>query len=112
MTFEANGIKVVQPLDPYIGPIYTEPINNNMEGEDLDQLYTVTIGTRDDYINPTTDGSVSWRSIQSVDEDSELALDSWQKGSYENFSRRCATVRETRRVGTEVREQPIYDGTS
>jgi hypothetical protein len=25
MTLEANGIKVVQPLDPYIGPRYTEP---------------------------------------------------------------------------------------
>jgi hypothetical protein len=44
MTFEAEGIKVVQPLDPYVGPRYTEPTNNNMEGEYLDQLYTVTLG--------------------------------------------------------------------
>jgi hypothetical protein len=70
MTFEADGIKVVKPLDPYVGPRYIEPTNNNMEGEDLDQLYTITEGTRDNYINPTTDGSVSWRSIQSVDKDS------------------------------------------
>jgi hypothetical protein len=63
MTFEADGIKVVQPLDPYVSPRYTEPIDNNMEGEDLDQLYTVKIGTRENYINPTADGSVSWRSI-------------------------------------------------
>jgi hypothetical protein len=41
MTFEADGIKVVQPLDHYVGPQYTEPTNNNMEGEDLDQFYTV-----------------------------------------------------------------------
>jgi hypothetical protein len=74
--------------------------------------YTVTTGTREDYINPIVDGSISWRSIQSVDEDSELAFDSWQQGSYEIFSRRCATVRETRWVGTEVREHPVYDGTS
>jgi hypothetical protein len=33
MTFEAGGIKVVHLLDPYVGPIYTEPTNNNMEGE-------------------------------------------------------------------------------
>jgi hypothetical protein len=59
MNFEATGIKVVQPLDPYVGPRYKEPTKNNMEGEDLDQLYTITAGTRDDYINPTTDGSVS-----------------------------------------------------
>jgi hypothetical protein len=77
-----------------------------MEGEDLDQLYTVTTGTREDYINPTVDGSVSWRSIQSADEDSELAFDSWQQGSYEIFSRRCATVRETRWVGTEGQRTP------
>jgi hypothetical protein len=102
MTFEAEGIKVVQPLDPYVGPRYTEPTNNNMEGEDLDQLYTITAGTRNDYINPTADGSVSWRSIQSTDEDSELAFDSWQQGSYEIFSRRCATVRMTRWIGTRL----------
>jgi hypothetical protein len=74
-------------------------------------LYIVTIGTRDDYINPTADGLVSWRSIQSVDKDSELAFDSWQQGSYEKFSRRCATVIETRWVGTEVREHLVYDDT-
>jgi hypothetical protein len=66
MTFEAEGIKVVQPLDPYVGPRYTEPTNNNMEGEYLDQLYTVTTRTRNNYINPTVDGSVRWRSIQSA----------------------------------------------
>ena len=70
MTFEAEGIKVVQPLDPYVGPRNTKPTYNNMEGEELDELYTVTAGTRNNYINPTADGSVSWRSIQSVDEDS------------------------------------------
>jgi hypothetical protein len=77
MTFEAEGIKVVQPLDPYVGPIYIETTYNNMEGEDLDQLYTVTTRTRDNYINPTTNGSVSWRSIQSTAEDSKFPFDSW-----------------------------------
>jgi hypothetical protein len=33
MTFEADGIKVVQPLDLYVSPSYTEPMENNMEGE-------------------------------------------------------------------------------
>ena len=32
MTFEADGIKVVQTLDPYVGLRYTEPTDNNMEG--------------------------------------------------------------------------------
>jgi hypothetical protein len=70
MTFEVDVIKVVQPLDPYVGPRYIEPTDNNMEEEYLDQLYTTTTGTRDDYINPIVDGSVNWRSIQSTDEDS------------------------------------------
>jgi hypothetical protein len=48
-----------------------------MEGEELDQLYTVTTGIREDYINPTVDGSVSWRSIQLADGYSKLAFDSW-----------------------------------
>jgi hypothetical protein len=111
MTFEVDRIQVVQPLDPYVGPRYMEPTNKNMEGEDLDQLYTLTIGTREDYINPTIDGSISWKSIQSIDEYSELAFDSWQQGSYEIFSRRCTTIRKTRWVGTKVREHAIYDGT-
>jgi len=42
MTFEADIIKVVQLLDPYVGPRYMEKIDNNMEGEDLDQFYVVT----------------------------------------------------------------------
>jgi hypothetical protein len=36
MTFEEDKIKVVYPLDPYVGPRYTDPTDNNMEGEDLD----------------------------------------------------------------------------
>jgi hypothetical protein len=112
MTFEIYVIMVVQPLDPYVGSRYTEPTDNNMEGEYLDQLYTVTTRTRDNYINPTIDGSVSWRSIQLVEEDSEMTFDSWKQGSYEIFSRRYTTVRETRLVGIEVREHPVYDGTS
>jgi hypothetical protein len=38
MTFEANRIKLVQPLDLYVGPRYTKTTENNMEGDDLDQL--------------------------------------------------------------------------
>jgi hypothetical protein len=75
VTFEVDGIKVVQPLDSYVGPIYTKPTDKNMEGEDLDQLYTIKTRTREYYINPIVDESISWRSIQSTDKDSELAFD-------------------------------------
>jgi hypothetical protein len=76
MTFEADEIKLVQPFDPYVGPRYTELMKKNMEGEDLNQLYSITTGKRAYYINPTTDGSIIWRSIQSVEGDSELEFDS------------------------------------
>jgi hypothetical protein len=77
MMFEADGVKLVQPLDPYMGPGYIELVDNNMESEVLIQLYTITIVIGSDYINPTIDGVVSWRSIQSTKEDLELAFDSW-----------------------------------
>jgi hypothetical protein len=75
-------------------------------------LYIVIEGTRQYYINPTIDGSISWISIQLANKDLELAFDNWQQGSYEIFSRGCTMFIETRWVGTEVREHPIYDGTS
>jgi hypothetical protein len=31
MMFEVYGVRVVHPLDPYMGPRYTEPVDNNME---------------------------------------------------------------------------------
>jgi hypothetical protein len=59
MTFEATRIKLVQPLDPYVEPRYAELTYNNIKGEYLDHLYTITTRTRNDYINPTADGLVS-----------------------------------------------------
>jgi hypothetical protein len=50
MTFEEDEIKVVKPLDPYLSPRYIEPMDHNMEIEALNQLYTITIGMRPDYI--------------------------------------------------------------
>jgi hypothetical protein len=50
--------------------------------------------------------------MQLADEVLELAFDSWQQILHEQFSRRCATIRMTRWVGTEVREHPVYDDTS
>lgn len=63
MTLKAEGMRVTQPLDPYKGPRDTEPVNENMERDVLDQIDNLTAGKRNDYINPIADGSVSWRSI-------------------------------------------------
>jgi hypothetical protein len=77
----------------------------------LIQLYALTVGKRHDYINPTVDGSVSWKSVQSVDEDSEEAFNDWKQGRYENFSRCCTTFRSVRWIGMEINDYPTYDGT-
>jgi hypothetical protein len=38
MTFESDGMKVTQPLDPYQGPRYTESIDDNMEACIIDSV--------------------------------------------------------------------------
>jgi hypothetical protein len=38
MTFNSDGMKVIHPLYPYQAPIYTEPIDENMELDVLDQI--------------------------------------------------------------------------
>lgn len=81
MIFEA-GLRVIQLLDPYQGPMFTEPMNVREEPWMLDQLYTLMTGKREDYINPTAGGSVSWRSVQSSKVGSKAAWDAWQQGGY------------------------------
>jgi hypothetical protein len=75
LIFEEYGVKFSHPLDLFEGPKYIEPSNENTELDILDQLYTSTIGKRVNYINPTADRSVSWQSIQSAGEDSEVVLE-------------------------------------
>ena len=64
INFKVDGIRFIQPLDSYQGPWFTNPIDDEEEPNILDQLYQITAGNREDYINPTTDGSISWRSVQ------------------------------------------------
>nr|KUM46584.1 hypothetical protein ABT39_MTgene1686 [Picea glauca]QHR86857.1 hypothetical protein Q903MT_gene864 [Picea sitchensis] len=74
MMLEADVTSVLQPLDPYEGPWYTEPIEEGLEDTMLNQIYNLTAGRQEDYINPTIDGPVSWRSFHSFDSDSEEAM--------------------------------------
>ena len=58
MTFEGHNIRVIAPFNPSTGPRYTEPIRAEEEAKEIDDLYKMTT-TRDDYINPTTYGTLS-----------------------------------------------------
>jgi hypothetical protein len=60
-----------------------------------------------DYINPTTDGNLSWRSDIACSSDSEEALENWENQMYEVSTRRCSILtREVRWIGTTVSKLP------
>ena len=74
MTFEGNGLKVIAPLDPYEGHRYTKPIREEDYAYELENIYKLTI-RQQDYINPTTDGNLIWRSESACSSNSEEALE-------------------------------------
>ena len=45
---------------------------DNMENDVLDQIYNLTIEKREDYIYPTTNGSIGWWNMISFDNDYEV----------------------------------------
>lgn len=106
MIFEVEGMRVIQPLDPYEGPRFTELVDDRDELGMLDQLYRLMTRKREDYINPIIGGSVSWRSIQSLEFGSEVAWNAWQQGGYEIDTRHCAKICRINGIGAEVRNYP------
>jgi hypothetical protein len=73
MIIEVEDLKVNVSLDPTKGRIYVELV----KGKELDNLYNMT-AKMDDYVNPSTNGVHSWRSIISCMLDSEEYLENWQ----------------------------------
>ena len=57
ITFEWHNIRIIAPLDPSMGPRYTEPIRVEEEARHIDHFYKMTT-THDDYINPTANGTL------------------------------------------------------
>jgi hypothetical protein len=74
MTFEGDGIRVIEPLDPDEGPWYIDPIREEDYAYELENIYKL-IARQQDYINPATDGNLSWRSDNACSLDSEEALE-------------------------------------
>ena len=58
MSFKGNGIRVIGPLDPTLGPRYIELITAEEEARNIDTVYQLT-ATQGDYVNPTDDGMLS-----------------------------------------------------
>ena len=67
-------MRIYSPIDPLEGKIYIEQVYNEGQGDYLDHTYNVT-SLKYDYINPTVDGNLSWRSTSSCMSDSGEALE-------------------------------------
>jgi hypothetical protein len=110
MTFEGDGLRVIAPLDPYEGCIYTKPIIEEDRAYDLENIYKLIVGQHD-YIHPTIDGNLSWRSESACSSDSKEALENWQNIMYEVSTRRCARLtKAVHWIDTEVSNLPKFDG--
>jgi hypothetical protein len=108
MTFESGEYRVIAPLDPSEGERFVEA--TCLDLEEINQLYRTTT-REEDYVNPTADGVLSWRSITSCASDSDTGLENWQQRLHEVSTRRCARIDHTVRwVGTEIREPPSFHG--
>jgi hypothetical protein len=71
MTFDLEDYSVIAPLDPSKRERFVEP--TCLDLEEIDQFYRTNV--RDaDYINPTADEVLSWRSITSCTTDSDTGL--------------------------------------
>ena len=76
MNFEDKQIRVIAPLDPFQGPRYIEPIRAEEEVHNMERFYQMT-ANQSDYINPTTEGNISWRCDRSCASDSDVGLENW-----------------------------------
>jgi hypothetical protein len=82
MIFEVGDLNITTPLDPTKGKRYINPTRGN----EIDNLYNMTVWL-DDYVKPTADGVLSWRSISSCASDLEEGLEHWQQRMHEVSAR-------------------------
>jgi hypothetical protein len=61
----------------------------------------------EDYVDPTIDGALSWRSISSCASYSEAGLENWQQRMHEVSTRRCARINKALHwIGTKLCNPP------
>ena len=87
LSLEDDEMRVVATLDPLEGPRYVEPVFNKGHGDHLDTIYNITT-LREDSVNPTADGNLTWKCESSCTLDSGEALENWQKRLHEVSSRK------------------------
>ena len=82
---------MVAPIDPLEGQTYVKSVHGKGQGYYLDHIYNIT-SSRDQYINPTANGKLSWRSVKSCTSDLGEALENWQNRMHEFSMRICARI--------------------
>lgn len=60
----------IVPLDPSEGTRYTEPIREEYNMDDIDNIYQIKT-KEEEWINPTTDGKLTWEEDSSRTPDSK-----------------------------------------
>jgi hypothetical protein len=73
MSFETYTLHVVAPLEPYEGDQYNELVDEDAWSLVIQNIYKIA-GHKEDYINPTTNGDLSWRSVKYYDTDWEDSM--------------------------------------
>ena len=108
--FKDDEIRVVSPIDPLKGQRYVEPVYSEGQGDYLHHIYNIS-APKYDYIHPTADGNLSWKSASSCTSDSGEALENWKNQLHEVSMRRCTIItRFLRWVENELWELPTYEG--
>lgn len=73
MSFELDVVRLVEMLNPREEERYTKSVRDELEAKAINNLYNITT-RREDYVNPTIDGQLSWRIICSYDTNSNESL--------------------------------------
>ena len=106
LNFENHDIRVIALMDPIEGKRYIEPVKDEaLKG--WDHAYNIS----KDYIQPTVDDKLGWRSSRFASSDSDDALENWKNLMHEVSIRKCGLItRSLCRVTIEIVELPTYEG--
>jgi hypothetical protein len=67
---------------------YNEPTNEYAYRSIIENTYNIT-RCKEDYVNPTTKGELTWRSVCFYDIDLEDEMARWQNNLCEVLTKRC-----------------------
>lgn len=76
MISKKKSIHIIVPLDPAEGVRFREPLHDDDSDDNLDCIYKI-IAREQDWLNPTTNGRISWECKISCTLDSDEEIEQW-----------------------------------